>query len=169
MITWIEQRTGLVSALKEFLTEDIPGGATYWYVWGSATLIVFTIQIITGIILTFYYSPSANTAWESTAFIYQHVYGGQFLISLHYWGASAMIVLVSVHLLQVLTFGAYKRPREIQWVVGVTLFFFTLRSSSGSWGCTCSYSATTGQPDRHKTSARRRPVISILIRSSWTR
>src|SRR5215470_1370033 len=126
MITWIEQRTGLVTLLKNFLTEDIPGGASYWYVWGSATLIVFTIQIITGIILTFYYSPSANTAWESTAFIYQHVYAGSFLISLHYWGASAMIVLVSVHLLQVLTFGAYKRPREIQWVVGVTLFFFTL-------------------------------------------
>src|SRR5580704_2743190 len=113
MINWIEQRTGLVSALKEFLTEDIPGGASYWYVWGSATLITFTIQIVTGIFLTFYYSPSSATAWESTAFIYQHVYLGQFMISLHYWGASAMIVLVSVHLLQVLVFGAYKRPREI--------------------------------------------------------
>ncbi|MBV8280816.1 MAG: cytochrome b N-terminal domain-containing protein [Candidatus Eremiobacteraeota bacterium] len=126
VIKWIEGRTGLVSALKDFLTEDIPGGATYWYVWGSATLIVFTIQVVTGIILTFYYSPSAATAWKSTAFIYQHVYGGQFLLSLHFWGASAMIVLVSIHLLQVLVFGAYKRPREVQWVVGVTLFFFTL-------------------------------------------
>jgi ubiquinol-cytochrome c reductase cytochrome b subunit len=128
MINWLEQRTGLVSALKEFLTEDIPGGATYWYVWGSATLITLTIQIVTGIFLTFYYSPSSATAWESTAFIYQHVYLGQFMLSLHFWGASAMIVLVSVHLLQVLVFGAYKRPREIQWVVGVTLFFFTLMS-----------------------------------------
>ncbi|HEY6358269.1 MAG TPA: cytochrome b N-terminal domain-containing protein, partial [Vicinamibacterales bacterium] len=126
MIKWIEQRTGVVSALKEFLTEDIPGGAAYWYVFGSATLIVFTIQVVTGIFLTFYYSPSATTAWESTKFIYEHVYFGPFMLSLHYWGASAMIILVAVHLLQVLVFGAYKRPREIQWVVGVTLFFFTL-------------------------------------------
>ena len=126
MLTWIEQRTGVVSALKDFLTEDIPGGAAYWYVFGSATLIVFTIQVVTGIFLTFYYAPAATTAWESTKFIYEHVYLGQFMISLHYWGASAMIILVAVHLLQVLVFGAYKRPREIQWAVGVTLFFFTL-------------------------------------------
>jgi ubiquinol-cytochrome c reductase cytochrome b subunit len=126
MITWIEQRTGLVSALKEFLTEDIPGGASYWYVFGSATLILLTMQIVTGIFLTFYYSPSALTAWESTRFIYEHVTFGQFMISMHDWGASAMIILVTLHLLQVLVFGAYKRPREVQWVVGVTLFFFTL-------------------------------------------
>ena len=126
MISWIEQRTGIVSALKEFLTEDIPGGASYWYVFGSVTLILLTMQIVSGIFLTFYYSPSALTAWESTKFIYEHVTFGQFMISLHDWGASAMIILVTVHLLQALVFGAYKRPREIQWAVGVTLFFFTL-------------------------------------------
>ncbi len=126
MIAWLESRTGLVSALKTFLTEDVPGGASYWYVFGSATLLVLAVQIVTGIILTFYYSPSALTAWESTRFIYQHVYMGSFLISLHYWGASAMIVLMSMHLLQVLLFGAYKKPRELQWVVGVLLFFIVL-------------------------------------------
>lgn len=126
MIAWLENRTGLVSALKDFLTEDVPGGASYWYVFGSATLIVLVIQIVTGIILTLYYSPSAQAAWESTRFIYHHVYSGSFLLSLHYWGASAMIVLMSMHLLQVLVFGAYKKPREIQWVVGVLLFFIVL-------------------------------------------
>lgn len=126
MIDWLESRTGLVSATKDFLTEDVPGGASYWYVFGSATLIVLAIQIITGIILTFYYSPSGLTAWESTLFIYQHVFLGSFLISLHSWGASAMIVLMSMHLLQVLLFGAYKKPREIQWIVGVLLFFIVL-------------------------------------------
>jgi len=126
MITWLEQRTGLISALKDFLTEDVPGGASYWYVFGSATLILLTMQIVTGIFLTFYYSPSAITAWESTKFIYEKVTFGQFMISMHDWGASAMIILVTLHLLQVLVFGAYKRPREIQWMVGVTLFFFTL-------------------------------------------
>jgi quinol-cytochrome oxidoreductase complex cytochrome b subunit len=126
MIAWLEQRTGLVGALKDFLTEDVPGGASYWYVFGSATLLVLVVQIVTGIILCFYYAPSAWTAWESTQFIYRHVWGGSFLISLHYWGASAMIVLMSMHLLQVLLFGAYKKPREIQWVVGVLLFFIVL-------------------------------------------
>ncbi len=126
MIAWLEQRTGIVSALKEFLTEDIPGGASYWYVFGSVTLILLTMQIVSGIFLTFYYSPSAVTAWESTKFIYEHVTLGQFMISLHDWGASAMIILITLHLLQALVFGAYKRPREVQWVVGVTLFFFTL-------------------------------------------
>lgn len=126
MLDWLESRTGLVSATKDFLTEDVPGGASYWYVFGSATLIVLAVQIVTGIILTFYYSPSGLTAWESTLFIYKHVFLGQFLISLHYWGGSAMIVLMSMHLLQVLLFGAYKKPREIQWVVGVLLFFIVL-------------------------------------------
>ena len=126
LVAWFEQRTGLVSALKNFLTEDVPGGASYWYVFGSATLLVLVVQIVTGIILTFYYSPSSVTAWESTQFIYRHVWGGSFLISLHYWGASAMIVLMSMHLLQVFVFGAYKKPREIQWVVGVLLFFIVL-------------------------------------------
>src|SRR5579872_3708656 len=125
MIQWFDNRTGLVSALKTFLTEDVPGGASYWYVFGSATLLVLTVQIITGIILTFYYSPSAPTAWESTKFIYEQPFG-TFLISLHYWGASAMIILMTLHLLQVLVFGAYKKPREIQWVVGVLLFFIVL-------------------------------------------
>jgi ubiquinol-cytochrome c reductase cytochrome b subunit len=126
MLEWVESRTGLVSWTKNFLTEDVPGGESYWYVFGSATLILLAVQIVTGIILTFYYSPSALTAWESTLFIYRHVFLGQFLISLHYWGASAMIVLMSMHLLQVLLFGAYKKPREIQWVVGVLLFFIVL-------------------------------------------
>ena len=126
MISWIEQRTGLITALKDFLTEDIPGGASYWYVFGASTLILLTMQIVSGIFLTFYYSPSAVSAWESTKYIYEHVTLGQFMISLHDWGASAMIILVTLHLLQVLVFGAYKRPREIQWVVGVSLFFFTL-------------------------------------------
>jgi len=126
MIQWLDSRTGFITALKDFLTEDVPGGASYWYVFGSATLLVLVVQIITGIILTFYYAPSAPTAWESTKFIYDHVYAGPFLISLHYWGASAMIILMSMHLLQVLVFGAYKRPRELQWVVGVLLFFVVL-------------------------------------------
>ena len=126
VLNWIDERTGFVSLTKDFLTEDVPGGVSYWYTFGSATLIALVIQIVTGIFLTFYYSPAATTAWASTKFIYEKVTLGQFVISLHYWGASAMIVLMTIHLLQTLVWGAYKKPRELQWVVGVLLFFTVL-------------------------------------------
>jgi ubiquinol-cytochrome c reductase cytochrome b subunit len=125
MLNWIEKRTGFVSMTRDFLTEDVPGGASYWYVFGSATLFAMIVQIVTGIFLTFFYAPSAATAWESTRAIYLNPYT-HFLLSVHYWGASAMIALVFLHLLQVLIFGAYKSPRELQWVVGVLLLLVTL-------------------------------------------
>ncbi|MBV9055303.1 MAG: cytochrome b N-terminal domain-containing protein [Candidatus Eremiobacteraeota bacterium] len=125
MLNWIEQRTGFITMAKDFLTEDVPGGASYWYVFGSATLFAMMVQIVTGIFLTFFYAPSAATAWESTRAIYLNPWT-HFLLSVHYWGASAMIALVFLHLLQVLIFGAYKSPRELQWVVGVLLLLVTL-------------------------------------------
>jgi ubiquinol-cytochrome c reductase cytochrome b subunit len=125
MLNWLEKRTGFVSMTQEFLTEDVPGGASYWYVFGSATLFAMIVQITTGIFLTFFYAPSAATAWESTRAIYLNPWT-HFILSVHYWGASAMIALVFLHLLQVLIFGAYKSPRELQWVVGVILLVVTL-------------------------------------------
>jgi ubiquinol-cytochrome c reductase cytochrome b subunit len=125
MLNWIESRTGFISMAKDFLTEDVPGGASYWYVFGSATMFAMILQITTGIFLTFFYAPSAATAWESTRAIYLNPFT-HFLLSLHYWGASAMIALVFLHLLQVLIWGAYKSPRELQWIVGVILLLVTL-------------------------------------------
>jgi ubiquinol-cytochrome c reductase cytochrome b subunit len=125
MLNWIERRTGFVSMAQDFLTEDIPGGASYWYVFGSATLFAMILQITTGIFLTFFYAPSAATAWESTRSIYMHPFQ-HFILSVHYWGASAMIALVFLHLLQVVIWGAYKSPREIQWIVGVLLLLVTM-------------------------------------------
>ena len=126
MLTWLDQRTGLVALTKDFLTEDVPGGASYWYTFGSATLFAMLMQIATGIFLCFYYAPSTDTAWESTDYLIKHVPAGGFVLSLHYWGASAMIAFLGMHLLQALLWGAYKKPRELQWVVGVILFLLTL-------------------------------------------
>jgi ubiquinol-cytochrome c reductase cytochrome b subunit len=125
MLNWLDSRTGFVTMTKDFLTEDVPGGASYWYVFGSATLFAMIVQITTGIFLTFFYAPSAATAWESTRAIYLNPFT-HFILSVHYWGASAMIALVFLHLLQVLIWGAYKSPRELQWVVGVLLLLVTL-------------------------------------------
>ena len=126
VINWVEQRTGFVSLATDFLTEDVPGGASYWYAFGSATIFAMVLQIVTGIFLTFYYAPSTASAWESTNYIYHHVPFGQFVISLHFWGATAMIALLIMHMLQVLLWGAYKAPRELSWVVGVLLLVITL-------------------------------------------
>ena len=125
MLNWIERRTGFVSMTKNFLTEDVPGGASYWYVFGSATLFAMIVQIVTGIFLTFFYAPSAMTAWESTKAMYAHPFQHS-VLSIHYWGASAMIALLFLHLLQVVIWGAYKSPREIQWIVGVLLLLTTM-------------------------------------------
>ncbi len=126
IINWLESRTGLVGAIQDFLTEDVPGGASYWYVFGSATLFAMILQFVTGIFLTFYYAPSSATAWESTKYIYDHVPLGWFVLSLHYWGATAMIALLFMHMLQVLIWGSYKAPRELMWVVGIILLVSTL-------------------------------------------
>jgi ubiquinol-cytochrome c reductase cytochrome b subunit len=126
MLTWLDQRTGLVTMTKDFLTEDVPGGASYWYAFGSATLFALMLQIATGIFLCFYYTPSTATAWESTDYLIKHVPLGWLVLSLHYWGASAMIAFMTMHLLQGLLWGAYKKPRELQWIVGVVLFLLTL-------------------------------------------
>jgi ubiquinol-cytochrome c reductase cytochrome b subunit len=126
MIDWLDQRTGIVTQMKDFLTEDVPGGASYWYTFGSATLFAMILQIATGIFLTFYYAPSTATAWESTKFLMEKVPLGGLVLALHYWGASAMIAFMTMHLLQALLWGAYKKPREIQWIVGVLLFICTL-------------------------------------------
>jgi ubiquinol-cytochrome c reductase cytochrome b subunit len=126
MLNWLDSRTGLVTMTKDFLTEDVPGGASYWYAFGSATVFAMIMQIATGIFLTFYYSPSAATAWESTKYIIEKVPLGQLVLSLHYWGATAMIAFMMMHMLQVLLWGAYKKPRELQWIVGVVLFIVTL-------------------------------------------
>ncbi|HEY0395211.1 MAG TPA: cytochrome b N-terminal domain-containing protein [Candidatus Elarobacter sp.] len=126
MLTWLDQRTGLVTMTKDFLTEDVPGGASYWYAFGSATVFALMLQIATGIFLCFYYAPSTATAWESTDYLIKHVPAGGLVLSLHYWGASAMIAFMTMHLLQALLWGAYKKPRELQWIVGVILFLLTL-------------------------------------------
>jgi ubiquinol-cytochrome c reductase cytochrome b subunit len=107
MLNWLDQRTGFVTLTKDFLTEDVPGGASYWYAFGSATVFAMILQIVTGIFLTFYYSPSAATAWESTKYIIDKVPAGHLVLSLHYWGATAMIAFLMMHMLQVLLWGAW--------------------------------------------------------------
>ncbi len=119
---WIDRRTGLDKLLHEALDEPIPGGARLAYIFGSGLLFIFLSQVITGVFLALYYVPSVTAAHESTAYIIKAVAAGSFLLSLHVYGAYAMVIILLVHLSQTFTYGSYKGRRELLWVVGTVLF-----------------------------------------------
>ncbi len=119
---WFEQRTGLNKLLHEALDEPIPGGARYAYIFGSGLLFIFLSQVITGIFLALYYVPSADHAHVTVAYITKVVAAGSFLRSLHVYGASAMVIIVLLHLSQTFLYGSYKGKRELLWVSGTVLF-----------------------------------------------
>lgn len=119
---WIDERIDLASLRKNLLDREVPGGLTWWHTLGSATLAVFVVQVVTGVVLAMYYSPSPDHAYDSIKYLERGVASGGMLRGIHHWGASAMVVLVIAHLIRVFTMGAYKYPREINWVLGVLLF-----------------------------------------------
>jgi ubiquinol-cytochrome c reductase cytochrome b subunit len=123
---WLERRTGLDSLLRGALYEPIPGGARLAYVFGSGLLFIFVSQIITGIFLALYYVPSADHAHTTVAYITKSVTAGSFLRSLHGYGASAMVIVLLLHLSQTYIYGAYKGRRELLWISGCVLLGLVL-------------------------------------------
>jgi quinol-cytochrome oxidoreductase complex cytochrome b subunit len=123
---WLDQRTGIRGILREALDEPIPGGASWFYVFGSGLLFLFLSQFITGIFLALYYAPTADYAHVSVDYIVKVVNAGSFLHSIHGYGASAVIIVLMLHLMQTFTFGAYKGRRELLWIAGCILFLLML-------------------------------------------
>lgn len=123
---WLDSRLRLKPVERKLLDEPIPGGASWIYVFGSATLFLFLLQATTGMFLAFYYAPTPDHAYDSIQFIEKQVMFGPFVRGLHHWGASAMVVAIGLHMLQTFLYGAYKPPREVMWMVGVVLFLITL-------------------------------------------
>jgi ubiquinol-cytochrome c reductase cytochrome b subunit len=123
---WLDRRLKLKSVEKTLLDEPIPGGASWIYVFGSATLFLFVLQAVTGMFLALYYAPTPDHAYDSVRYIENEVGFGWFVRGLHHWGASGMVIAVGLHMLQVYLYGAYKRPRELMWMVGVVLFFIVI-------------------------------------------
>lgn len=123
---WLDSRLKLASLEKTLLDEPIPGGASWIYVFGSATLFLFVLQAITGMFLVVYYAPTPDHAYDSVQFIEQQVTLGWFVRGLHHWGASGMVIAVGLHMLQVFLYGAFKPPRELMWMVGVVLFLLVM-------------------------------------------
>ncbi len=126
LYTWLDSRLKLEPVKETLLDEPIPGGASWIYVFGSATLFLFLLQAITGIFLAVYYAPTPDHAYDSIRYIETQVLFGPFVRGLHHWGASAMVVAIGLHMLQVFLYGAYKPPRELMWMVGVLLLLLTM-------------------------------------------
>ena len=112
--------------MRGLLYRDVPDRLTWWHTLGSATLTVFLVQIVTGIVLATYYSPSPDHAYDSIQFIQRDVVNGGLLRGIHHWGSSAMVVLALAHMVRVFSMGAYKYPREPNWLLGSMMFMIVL-------------------------------------------
>lgn len=126
VIDWLEQRTGLETAIKEFLHEDIPASSGWHQVLGSMAAFSFMLQAFTGILLALNYAPTPGEAYNSIRYIMTELTGGSLIRGLHHYGASMMIIIVVLHMIQVFVWGAYKKPREATWIAGCVLLLVTL-------------------------------------------
>lgn len=124
--SWIDERTGLSAVAEVLLRHRVPRRASWLYVFGSATLAAFALQVVTGILLATVYVPATGEAYQSLQFLTQQAPLGRLLRGMHVWGASAMVVLVGLHLVRVFLSGSFKFPREVNWLTGVGLLGLTL-------------------------------------------
>ena len=124
---WLDDRLHLTALYASTAGHEVPKSAGSWfYVFGSATLLCFVIQIITGACLAFVYIPSTNEAWTSLQYLNHAQFWGWYLRAVHNWGSNFMVAIMTLHMIQVFLFGAYKYPRELTWVSGIFLLISTL-------------------------------------------
>ena len=127
LYNWFEMRLQLEGPVKEAALHPIPTkSASWWYVFGSAAATLLMLQIVTGILLALVYVPSGAEAWKSLDELNNHLVLGWFLRAMHGWGSNFMVAVVLIHMCQVFTFGAYKFPRELTWILGVFMLLMTL-------------------------------------------
>jgi menaquinol-cytochrome c reductase cytochrome b subunit len=126
VVGWLDERTGGSPFLTGLLFRKVPKGTNWFYTLGSATLFAFVFQALTGVFLAFYYIPSPTEAYDSIAHLTNDVFLGEFVRGMHKWGATVMIIVIFLHMARVFFFGAYKYPRELNWVIGVVLLILTL-------------------------------------------
>jgi len=124
-VDWIDERTGLSGAGRWVMFRKVPKGTNWFYTLGSATLFAFLSQAVTGVFLAMYYDPSPTRAYESTRYITNDVFLGEFVRGMHKWGSTMMVILIFLHMARTFFFGAYKYPRELNWVIGVVLLILT--------------------------------------------
>lgn len=123
---WLDSRLLLTAARRALLDREVPDRLTWWHTLGSATLTVFAIQVVTGVMLAMNYAASPDHAYASVSFIQREVVSGALVRGIHHWGSSAMVVLVLAHMIRVFSMGAYKYPREANWMLGSLMFLLVM-------------------------------------------
>jgi menaquinol-cytochrome c reductase cytochrome b subunit len=126
VVDWVDERTSLSPGVRWMLFRKVPKGTNWFYTLGSATMFAFLAQAVTGVFLAMYYDPNPVNAYESIRYITNEVFLGQLVRGMHLWGASVMVVLIFLHMGRTFFFGAYKYPRELNWVIGVVLLVLTM-------------------------------------------
>jgi menaquinol-cytochrome c reductase cytochrome b subunit len=124
-VDWVDERTSLSGAGRWVMFRKVPKGTNWFYTLGSATLFAFLNQAVTGVFLAMYYDPSPTRAYESARYITNEAFLGEFVRGMHKWGSSVMVILIFLHMARTFFFGAYKYPRELNWVIGVALLILT--------------------------------------------
>src|SRR5262245_60199390 len=117
VVAWLDQRTAASGFLTGMLFRKVPRGTNCFYTLGSATLFAFISQAVTGVFLAMFYVPSTTQAYASISHINNDVFLGSFVHGMHKWGSSVMVILIFLHMGRTFVFGAYKYPRELNWVI----------------------------------------------------
>jgi ubiquinol-cytochrome c reductase cytochrome b subunit len=123
---WLADRLGWDQLHHALAGGTVAGGASLWHTLGSVAAGLFVLEAVTGIALATAYAPAANTAWPSVFYIHEQMALGWFIRGLHSFGSSALIIVSGLHLLQVVLFGAYRRPRELNWMIGLAMLGLVL-------------------------------------------
>ncbi len=126
VVGWVDERTSLSGGARWMMFRKVPKGTNWFYTLGSATMFAFLNQAVTGVFLAMFYDPSATNAYESTRYITNDAFLGEFVRGMHKWGSSVMVILVFLHMARTFFFGAYKYPRELNWIIGVVLLILTM-------------------------------------------
>src|SRR6185503_13494711 len=121
LLDWLDSRTGWRTGRAHLLEEPIQAGVGWWFVTGSILLFLLGVQLITGIVLAMYYVPSPEHAYDSVRYITDRLTLGRIVRGLHFFGASFIVIAAVIHMLRVVLFGSYKKPREVTWMTGVLL------------------------------------------------
>ena len=126
VVGWLDERSGMSPFIRAAAYRKVPKGTNWFYTLGSATLFAFVSQAVTGVFLAMYYEPNVSRAYDSAAHITNEVFLGELVRGMHKWGSTVMIILIFLHMGRTFVFGAYKYPRELQWIIGVVLLVLTL-------------------------------------------
>ena len=137
---WVDERLDITPIWRDIADHEVPEHvnpahhfSAFVYCFGGLTFFITVIQILSGMFLTMYYVPDVENAWKSVYYLQNEVAFGEIVRGMHHWGASLVIVMMFLHTLRVFFTGSYKKPRELNWLVGVGIFGVAMPRHLREW------------------------------------